>query len=58
MSGVDVIDRIERIEEQVKGLKSSVRDKDVSMKGRLKDADFDERDFEEAENSLFEASWD
>lgn len=53
MSEVDVFDRIESIEEEVEELKASVRRRNVKMKGRLSDAEFDESDFEEAKKSLF-----
>lgn len=53
MSGARVLDRIESIEEEVRELKASVREKSVEMKGRLSGAEFDEEDFEEAEESLF-----
>lgn len=53
MSEVDVVDRIESIEEEVEELKASVRGRNVEMKGRLSGAKFNEEDFEEAEKSLF-----
>ena len=53
MSEVDVFERIESIEEEVEELKASVRGRNVKMKGRLSDAEFDESDFEEARKSLF-----
>lgn len=53
MSEVDVFDRIESIEEEVEELKASVRGRNVKMKGRLSDAEFDESDFEGARKSLF-----
>jgi hypothetical protein len=53
MSEVDVVDRIESIEDEVEELKASVRARNVKMKGRLSGAKFDEEDFEEAKKSLF-----
>lgn len=53
MSEVDVVDRIESIEDEVEDLKASVKGRNTEMKGRLSGAKFDEEDFEEAKKSLF-----
>lgn len=53
MSEVDVVDRIESIEDEAEELKASVRGRNIEMKGRLSGAKFDEEDFEEAKKSLF-----
>jgi len=54
MADSELIERIERIEEEVEIMKKSLRKNVVKMGGRLAGARFNEKDFEEAKRSLFE----
>lgn len=53
MIEAEVIDKIEKIEKEVNEIKSSIQSETIKMGGRLKGAKFEEKDFIEAEKSLF-----
>lgn len=50
----ELVERIEKIEEEVKIMKKSLNKEIVKMGGRLSGAKFDKKDFEKAKSSLFE----
>ena len=56
MAKSDLIERIEKIEQEVELLKKDLTKKQVKMKGRLEGIKLEEEDFEEAKKSLFKSN--
>ncbi|MBS3782513.1 MAG: hypothetical protein KGY68_07925 [Candidatus Thermoplasmatota archaeon] len=52
----DLIERIEKIEQEVELLKKDLKKKPVKMKGRLEGLKVEETDLEEAKESLFKTT--
>lgn len=50
----EIIERIERIEDEVEIMKKSLKKNVIKMGGRLAGVQFNQKDFDKAKKSLFE----
>ncbi len=56
MARSELIERLEKIEQEVELLKKDLKKEPVQLKGRLEGLKVDEKDLEEAKESLFKTT--